>query len=195
MTATRTSPGNPRDRSPAQASCRLSSRLHPSSDDLDADEVDEDPLMEHLNVCKTCLEPPAHILMVKRRGTRARHADFQDSDDEVTAAAKMGLSPGPQVLRVVAREVPLREATEGILKARKQGAPLTYYETTEFVCDSCSRGGICLGCEKAISAADDATSEQTDTAASGRSASGSRPPDDLVGTLGQDPNRQPQSRY
>ncbi|KAG9001163.1 hypothetical protein FRB93_012245 [Tulasnella sp. JGI-2019a] len=143
-----------------------------STDDLDDSDSEGNPLMAHRNTCEKCLRPPAHIIMVKvkrkgqkgkqKRKGRGSDADLQESDDEVTATGKLGgwlrcmkcpVTSHWKCLVGRQRDEVLTAIKERLGNGSKP-SPLSYDETTEFICDACTRGGVCIQCDKPVDSDD-----------------------------------------
>ncbi|KAI9057725.1 hypothetical protein FKP32DRAFT_1597935 [Trametes sanguinea] len=141
--------------------------------DLVYDEEDDDddaPLRAHRSICEKCHTPPAHEQLkklAKKGKKRRRTEDDDESEDEETRLNNLGgwvrclkcpVAAHWGCLAKTQRDEILRAALErDKAKWRASGsnspepqkrAGLDTYETTEFVCGSCMKGGVCFGCKE-----------------------------------------------
>lgn len=143
-----------------------------STEDLDASDSDTAPLRAHRQTCEKCLKGPSHVLMVaarkkKNRGKKKRRgpdADLMESSaDEVEKTEKLGGWVRCLKCPVSTHWGCLPKLTrDEILKAtvqRENGAEdpdyekrraLAWDETTEYLCNACLRGGICMQCQEPV---------------------------------------------
>ncbi|PIL31731.1 hypothetical protein GSI_06435 [Ganoderma sinense ZZ0214-1] len=135
--------------------------------DLQLDEEENEdiaPLIAHRAVCEKCQTAPTHE-QAKKKG-RKRKPKEDDSEDEETRLANLGgwvrclkcpVAAHWGCLAKTQRDEILRAAHERD-KAEWQANPntpeprkrigLDTYQTTEFICTSCMRGGICMACKE-----------------------------------------------
>ncbi|OSD03298.1 hypothetical protein PYCCODRAFT_1434714 [Trametes coccinea BRFM310] len=141
--------------------------------DLAYDEEDDDddaPLRAHRDICEKCHTPPGHQQLSKlaKKGKKRRKIEEDDeSEDEETRIYALGgwvrclkcpVAAHWGCLAKTQRDEILRAALErdkatwrasGSSSPEPQKRPgLGTYETTEFVCGSCMKGGVCLGCKE-----------------------------------------------
>ncbi|KAI0720008.1 SNF2 family N-terminal domain-containing protein [Cerioporus squamosus] len=137
--------------------------------DLQLDEEEyEDiaPLIAHRSICEKCHAAPTHEQQVKKRGRKRKSKD-DESEDEETRLAKLGgwvrclkcpVAAHWGCLAKTQRDEILRAANErdrAEWKEANSGAPeptkrvtLEPHQTTEFICGSCMKGGVCMGCKE-----------------------------------------------
>ncbi|CDO72994.1 hypothetical protein BN946_scf185007.g48 [Trametes cinnabarina] len=141
--------------------------------DLQYDEDDDDelaPLRAHRSICEKCHTPPAHEQLkklAKKGKKRRRFEDDDESEDEETRVNALGgwvrclkcpVAAHWGCLAKTQRDEILRAALErdkaswcsaGSSLPEPQKRPgLGVYQTTEFICGSCMKGGICMGCKE-----------------------------------------------
>ncbi|KAI0639630.1 hypothetical protein C8Q77DRAFT_1082196 [Trametes polyzona] len=140
--------------------------------DLELDEEeDEDfaPLVAHRGICEKCHTAPAHEQWKKgfKKGRKRRKGDDEESEDEETRINALGgwvrclkcpVSAHWGCLAKTQRDEILRAALErdkAEWRAAGSNHPepqkregLLTHQTTEFICGSCMRGGICMGCKE-----------------------------------------------
>ncbi|KAG9018869.1 hypothetical protein FRB90_008806 [Tulasnella sp. 427] len=153
------------------------------TDDLEEYDSDTSPLDTHRPYCEKCEQGPAHILMpraLKRKskaGSRKKKkgpdADLMESsEDEVVKTEKLGGWVRCLKCCVAAHWKCLStlQKTEILTAIRQKeqekfGANYTnrktldWEESTEFVCGSCLRGGICMQCNEPVKTEDPPTIE------------------------------------
>jgi chromodomain-helicase-DNA-binding protein 4 len=125
-------------------------------------------LRAHRADCEKCGRVPAHLQLLKlskRKGRKRKLEEFEDDEEDVATAlggwvrclhcsvsAHWKCLASPQrddVLRAI-RELDNKAAVANgddpntVVKKKA----LDVKETTEFICGSCSRGGICMGCKE-----------------------------------------------
>ncbi|KZV93790.1 hypothetical protein EXIGLDRAFT_645875 [Exidia glandulosa HHB12029] len=150
---------------PAYGNIRHTKELSDDEDD------DRDRLHVHREGCEKCGEPPAHVQVLDQRRKKRRkkgkrkaaHSSDEDdelSDDEMDFDALGGwirclkccVVSHWKCLSAEQRNEILRAVKEKDTAVDEDGKPLPkrkkleVFETTEFVCASCSKGGICFMC-------------------------------------------------
>ncbi|KAI0778404.1 hypothetical protein BD413DRAFT_489884 [Trametes elegans] len=137
--------------------------------DLQYDEEEDEelaPLIAHRSVCEKCHTAPAHEQLKKaaKKGKRRRRNEDDESEDEETRINALGgwvrclkcpIAAHWGCLAKTQREEILRAALErdkagwspdsGLPEPQRRHG-LDAYQTTEFICGSCMKGGICMGC-------------------------------------------------
>ncbi|KAI8990487.1 SNF2 family N-terminal domain-containing protein [Trametes punicea] len=152
---------------PAYGHFRVVADLQYDEEDLD----DRAPLMAHRSICEKCHSPPAHEQLMKaaKKGKRRRRNDNDDdeSEDEETRLNALGgwvrclkcpVAAHWGCLAKTQRDEILRAALErdkASWRGPDSGSPepqkqpgLDTYQTTEFICGSCLKGGVCMGCKE-----------------------------------------------
>ncbi|TBU49968.1 SNF2 family N-terminal domain-containing protein [Dichomitus squalens] len=135
--------------------------------DLELDEEENEdiaPLIAHRAVCEKCQTAPTHE-QARKKG-RKRKAKDEDSEDEETRLANLGgwnslkcpVAAHWGCLAKTQRDEILRAAQErdkaewleahSTLPEPGRRLGLDIYQTTEFICGSCMKGGICMGCKE-----------------------------------------------
>ncbi|KAI0654200.1 SNF2 family N-terminal domain-containing protein [Cubamyces menziesii] len=138
--------------------------------DLQYDDEDDDdsaPLYAHRSVCEKCHTQPAHEQLKKaaKRGKKRRRNEDNESEDEESRLNALGgwvrclkcpVAAHWGCLAKTQRDEILRAALErdkanwradsGLPEPQKRGG-LDAYQTTEFICGSCMKGGVCMGCK------------------------------------------------
>ncbi|KAI0361386.1 hypothetical protein OH77DRAFT_1417635 [Trametes cingulata] len=139
--------------------------------DLQYDEEEDEelaPLIAHRSICEKCHTPPAHEQLKKaaKKGKRRRKNEDDESEDEETRLNNLGgwvrclkcpVAAHWGCLAKTQRDEILRAALErdkASWRAAGSVGPepqkrlgLDTYQTTEFICGSCMKGGICMGCK------------------------------------------------
>ncbi|OBZ79352.1 Chromatin remodeling factor mit1 [Grifola frondosa] len=150
-------------------------------------------LRAHRHICEKCHRPPAHVLLSKpKKGRKKKRGksnedDFEDdSDDETRFQALGGWLEMPPCrplgcLARTQRDEILRAALErdkaewqkAQSAGENQSLPepakrpgLEAYQTTEFICGSCMKGGICMGCKEVAIKPDESTKPSAEPKAS-----------------------------
>ncbi|KAF8167730.1 SNF2 family N-terminal domain-containing protein [Crassisporium funariophilum] len=144
-------------------------------DDAFSDDEEHGALRNHRDICEKCHLKPAHTLLAgfkkrsRTKGKKRKRTDdeFEETDDEqkyidmggwvrclkcpVSAHWKCLASNQRDEVLKAARQKDLKDwesradNTDGSQPPRKR-SQLDIRETTEFICGSCMRGGICMGC-------------------------------------------------
>ncbi|RPD57040.1 hypothetical protein L227DRAFT_552450 [Lentinus tigrinus ALCF2SS1-6] len=151
--------------------------------DLELDEEEyEDigPLIAHRSICEKCHTAPTHEQQVKKKGKKRKSKD-DESEDEATRLANLGgwvrclkcpvaahwgclaKTQRDEILRAVNErdKAEWREANSGASEPTKR-VTLELHQTTEFICGSCMKGGVCMGCKEVALKADQFT-ERTES--------------------------------
>ncbi|KAI0375223.1 hypothetical protein BV20DRAFT_1110377 [Pilatotrama ljubarskyi] len=140
--------------------------------DLQYDEEEDEelaPLIAHRSICEKCHTPPAHEQLKKaaKKGKQRRKNEDDESEDEETRLNNLGgwvrclkcpVAAHWGCLAKTQRDEILRAALERDKASwREAGSSgpepqkrlgLDTYQTTEFICGSCMKGGICMGCKE-----------------------------------------------
>ncbi|EJD45815.1 hypothetical protein AURDEDRAFT_151858 [Auricularia subglabra TFB-10046 SS5] len=141
----------------------------------DAEDDDRDRLHAHRMHCEKCSERAAHIQLAEHRRKKRRKGrgrgknkapNSSDEDEDLTDGEAdfevlggwvrclkccvvahwkcLGTVQRDEVLRAI-REKDTAQA-DGLPRERRKKVDL--FETTEFVCGACSKGGICMACKE-----------------------------------------------
>ncbi|GJJ09860.1 hypothetical protein Clacol_004084 [Clathrus columnatus] len=147
---------------PAYGTIRLIADLSENESDV------ESPIRAHRNVCDKCQEPPAHVSLnkyyAKRNKNRGRRKNpTPDEEDEEEQLKSLGgwvrclkctvaihwmcltRAQRDEIMKAARRRN--EEAEKEGLSPRKQDT-LGAYDTTDFFCNGCIQGGICMHCRE-----------------------------------------------
>ncbi|KAI0756774.1 SNF2 family N-terminal domain-containing protein [Daedaleopsis nitida] len=134
------------------------------------DEENEDiaALVAHRAICEKCHTAPTHEQMKRKKG-RKRKAKDDDSEDEESRLANLGgwvrclkcpvaahwgclaQTQRDEILRAAhERDKEEWRSTHSSEPEPRKCAGLGPFQTTEFICGSCMKGGICLGCKEVV---------------------------------------------
>ncbi|KAI0830534.1 P-loop containing nucleoside triphosphate hydrolase protein [Trametes gibbosa] len=139
--------------------------------DLDYDEEENEefaPLLAHRKICEKCHTSPAHeqLMKVAKKGKRRKKNEDEESEDEETRLNALGgwdslkcpVAAHWGCLAKTQRDEILRAAlerdkvdwlaTNSNLPEPRKRLELHTHQTTEFICGSCMKGGICMGCKE-----------------------------------------------
>ncbi|KAK1228665.1 hypothetical protein PQX77_008318 [Marasmius sp. AFHP31] len=144
---------------------------------------DDNPLLAHRRICEKCLEAPSHkqLALLKKRAKKGKRKANKDSDGESSADEEEKVFYKGGWVRCLKCPVAAhwgclaKTQQDEILKATRQRDQEEWIKThdgiddpemspmkrqrlevdqsTEFICGSCMKGGVCMGCmEPAIEA-------------------------------------------
>ncbi|KAJ8083792.1 hypothetical protein PM082_002558 [Marasmius tenuissimus] len=144
---------------------------------------DDDPLLAHRRICEKCLEAPSHkqLALLKKRAKKGKRRANRDSDGESSTdeeekvfnkggwvrclkcpvAAHWGCLAKTQqdeILRATRQRdqeewIKTHDGTDDSEIGPVKRQRLEVDQSTEFICGSCMKGGVCMGCmEPAIEA-------------------------------------------
>ncbi|KAL5533979.1 hypothetical protein ACEPAG_439 [Sanghuangporus baumii] len=135
-------------------------------EDLYDSDPDTAPLRGHREECEKCHRAPSHILLkrLSKRTKRRKKHDDDLSEDEEELANRLGgwvrclkccVAAHWNCLSRIQQQEILKAARVEAEVGKVEGSgiatkmkDLNVTETTEFICGSCSKGGICMVCHK-----------------------------------------------
>ncbi|EIW64252.1 uncharacterized protein TRAVEDRAFT_158327 [Trametes versicolor FP-101664 SS1] len=156
--------------------------------DLQYDEEEDEelaPLIAHRGICEKCHTTPAHEQLTKaaKKGKRRRKNEDDESEDEETRLNALGgwvrclkcpvaahwgclaKTQRDEILRAAQeRDKASWRATDPSLPEPRRRPGLDTYQTTEFICGSCMKGGVCMGCKEVALKPDEFAHHATTTA-------------------------------